>query len=400
MSGPGRRLPKREHQRVLGGPGEELEKRLEAYLEAGPEQAPERVSAAVRARVAATEQRPRGLRLLDSNLFRVLVFAAGTAALIGAFAVLGQTLRPEAPLGSRGPAAASQPSTTAGRATVPPEALQGIDLPRPPKSLLALDQSVWALLDDGRVVQLDLTGDLLRTVRPSQARPGIDDRLETDGVTFWTRVGHSWTQISKEGKAGQPVQRDYYVGPWTVAGGVLWLAGDNLHRVDPAAADDRIIPSTLVHEMTSAEGFAWAILTPGSLIRIDPGTDEVRNIPAPAGQPSEGYRGAWDVAADASGVWTTNPSNNETVRRFDRETGELVAEIPAGERGTVRRIVVAGGQAWALHPAGGLIVRIDPQTNSVVDRLQLDGRIRDLTVAAGQLWLIVDDQLVRLKLES
>jgi len=400
MSRPPGRPPEIDHRRVRDGSDEDLERRVAAYLEAGPEQAPQRVAASIRSRVAATEQRPRGLRLLDSNLFRVLVFAAGTAALIGTFAVLGQTLRPEAPLGSWGPAAASPPSMTAGRATVPPEALRGVDLPRPPKSLLALDQSVWALLDDGRVVQLDLTGDLLRTVRPSQARPGSDDRLETDGVTLWTRVGHSWTQISKEGKAGQPVQRDYYVGPWTVAGGVLWLAGDNLHRVDPATADDRIIPSTLVHEMTSAEGFAWAILTPGSLIRIDSGTDEVRNIPAPAGQPSEGYRGAWDIAADATAVWATDPTNNATVRRFDPQTGALLAEIPAGDRGTIRRVTLAGASLWATHPAGGLIVRIDPQTNQVIERLQLDGRIGDLIVVGNELWLIVDDQLVRLDLQS
>ncbi len=103
------------------------------------------------------------------------------------------------------------------------------------------------------------------------------------------------------------------------------------------------------------------------------------------------------VAVGEGGVWVTAPSQDGSdggeVIRLDPETGEIVARIrigaaPGWEFGGAG-LAVGGGGVWTVGTAraedggccDGLVSRIDPATNAVVDELRVPG------MAGGDLWV-------------
>ncbi|HXF72957.1 MAG TPA: hypothetical protein VNO79_10160 [Actinomycetota bacterium] len=103
------------------------------------------------------------------------------------------------------------------------------------------------------------------------------------------------------------------------------------------------------------------------------------------------------VAVGEGGVWVTAPSQDDSgggeVVRLDPGTGEVVARIPIGaapgwDFGGAGLAVGSGG-VWTVGTAraedggccDGLVSRIDPATNAVVDELRVSG------ITGGDLWV-------------
>jgi outer membrane protein assembly factor BamB len=96
-------------------------------------------------------------------------------------------------------------------------------------------------------------------------------------------------------------------------------------------------------------------------------------------------------------VWATDPSKGH-VLRLDPRTREVRARIPVGGEAGV---TVGAGAVWAFNERGRL-VRIDPATNRVTDRVALrlpNGDLltsRELQILDGSPWMIGLEGALRL----
>ena len=96
-------------------------------------------------------------------------------------------------------------------------------------------------------------------------------------------------------------------------------------------------------------------------------------------------------------VWATDPSKGE-VLRLDPRTRKVLARIPVGGEAGV---TVGAGAVWAFNERGRL-VRIDPATNRVTDRVALrlpNGDLltsREVQILDGAPWVIGLEGALRL----
>lgn len=175
----------------------------------------------------------------------------------------------------------------------------------------------------------------------------------------------------------------------------------------------------------AGEGAVW-VLTSGSdrkLVGIDPGSNAITStFPAPDG--------ATAVRAGLGAIWVT-VGGTGNVLRLDPRSGTVAATIAVGQAphflavgadavwvlnkldGTVSRIdprsgtvaatitvsagpikggdIVAAADAVWVRATDVLAVRIDPQTNTVTERLGPPAGSGSLAVADGSLWITAHD---------
>jgi DNA-binding SARP family transcriptional activator/streptogramin lyase len=187
--------------------------------------------------------------------------------------------------------------------------------------------------------------------------------------------------------------------------GTLWVAtgsDDTVVRVDPRSGGV-LGPVTLPHDFTSSAytiaagaGSVW-VGSGNEVVKIDPSTGEV------AGQLHYGG-GINDLAVSGRNIWLV--SSGETVARisvpFFRETGQLgLGNIPT-------TVVVGGPSVWvgALAPFGpfGAAWRIDPVTVRVLQTTRI-GRVTgyppmlDAAYGAGSIWFASYDSGMVLRID-
>jgi virginiamycin B lyase len=185
--------------------------------------------------------------------------------------------------------------------------------------------------------------------------------------------------------------------------GSVWVPSceeQALYRIDPvrgkvaAVIDLPVFRSTagsLTHELATGAGAVWMV-TQGkkgafdALARINPRTNEVVSTI------SIGHEGT-GVAVGEDAVWVAAP-DDDLVVRVDARTERVVAKvdgIPAPNF-----LVFEGGGVWALSglrsdrtSGDGGVARIDPATNEVVARVEIDergGQAGDLVAGMGAVW--------------
>jgi serine/threonine-protein kinase len=86
---------------------------------------------------------------------------------------------------------------------------------------------------------------------------------------------------------------------------------------------------------------------------------------------------------DRESTWAVYQEATSLVRRLDFHTGDFVAEI---EVGPVETILVEDGQVWVATNDGS-VVRIDPATNQVADRIEVTRSPKQLIRGNGSLWV-------------
>ena len=94
-----------------------------------------------------------------------------------------------------------------------------------------------------------------------------------------------------------------------------------------------------------------------------------------------------DVAVGVGSVWVTDPSAHR-VLRVDPVTRVVIDRIPIG--GEPGRLVVAGRAIWVTKTVGGAVARIDPSTGTVSQSVPLEGA-NVSAIAYGQGWLWAAD---------
>jgi streptogramin lyase len=133
--------------------------------------------------------------------------------------------------------------------------------------------------------------------------------------------------------------------------------------------------SGYIYDVAVAEGAVW-VTSHAGLFRIDPVTSEVVNVF------SRDY--LFRVLPGYGDLWITTGSFGQ-VLRFDPRTNALAAEIDLGA-GPVTDVAMSDDAVWVSAVSD--LVRIDPATNEVVDRLRSDPTFGDVTFGAGSLWVI------------
>jgi YVTN family beta-propeller protein len=134
----------------------------------------------------------------------------------------------------------------------------------------------------------------------------------------------------------------------------------------PAAEPDRIAATNQVNSpsnMTFADGLLW-VIAGGSIVRIDPKTDQIVGEPISPGVQAE------DIAVSDGTLWVTTvgpgdlgaPSDNDAVSAIDPKTGEIMGTINV-PRAPMSLAVTPEG-IWVVNFGGGgnTVIRIDPET--------------------------------------
>jgi hypothetical protein len=230
----------------------------------------------------------------------------------------------------------------------------------------------------------------------------------------------------------------------------VWVCGpDGLLRIDPetnqVAAEVALPAAVAVSRLPYGASSIWAFATtgvvPDTVVRVDPITNAVSaTIPLPATGGTmafgfdalwvtaptddqllridattnevdiwtEGIDGAGWAAVDDASIWvtllaeegSTAGPDETTVVTIDPASGDVVGEVATGGAVALGGGVTAtGGQIWvrAVHP---FLVRIDPMTLAIIDRIDADLSSGDATVAFGSLWATSEHgQVLRLLLE-
>ena len=100
------------------------------------------------------------------------------------------------------------------------------------------------------------------------------------------------------------------------------------------------------------------------------------------------------MTSSAGSLWMTAP-NDQLVLRVDPGSRKVIDRIPvSGQPGGITR---GGGAIWVASTLGGAITRIDPGTDRVTQTIHLGGaNTAAITFHAGKLWIAdtIDHALV------
>ncbi|CAA9518566.1 MAG: hypothetical protein AVDCRST_MAG67-3212, partial [uncultured Solirubrobacteraceae bacterium] len=302
-----------------------------------------------------------------------------------------------------------------GAAAPPPPAVRGlrpakVDITRSgvlarPNALTIAAGDVWALSNrEGAVVLADaVTGD-------------ADGRLNVGDGASSIAAGFESVWVTKESTS------------------TVLRIDAKTHRRVPGGAIEVARPGRNVAVVTGARA-VWVGVrnrsrgdrSPESVVRIDPSSDEQRQIPV--------ERGVQDIAVGAGAVWVTNRFSSTVTRIRTRDGASTVVPVGAAPRGIAvgegavwvaasgddeitrinprsletrsialraipERVTVGGGSVWVTAKEAGRLIRIDATTREVLEQIDTASRPYALDITRGRaVWLTVldDDGLQRVR---
>jgi DNA-binding beta-propeller fold protein YncE len=249
--------------------------------------------------------------------------------------------------------------------------------------VVASDTAVWALSNDRRLFRIDpASNTLMATVRLP------DSEWPENEVSYGQ--GSIWVTVASPDTARQPEL-------------------DSVLRLD--AQTLQLIARIRVGH--SPEGIAF---TPGAVwianhrsefganggdvtgrfdvSRVDPASNsEIGRVPVEDRPLSNGCCGPQGMTAAAGSLWITDPqeSGNGLVLRIDPATNSVTARIPFAKIQATACGDLAGDDAALWVVSGGcngrLLVRIDPRTNQVVKQIALGAFAQDVALGFGSVWV-------------
>jgi branched-chain amino acid transport system substrate-binding protein len=193
-----------------------------------------------------------------------------------------------------------------------------------------------------------------------------------------------------------------------VGEGAVWVlnADDRtISKIDPETRDVVTTFGTggITTDLAVGEGAVWignGAQTPGplplvhtaSVSRLDPDTTQVTETvrlprfvqnPAAISSGEDLVLGVSQLAVGAGAVWAINP--DRSVSRINPDSGEREATIPM-KAGSA---IAAGDEGvWVLHGDTTEVLRIDPRTNKVRQRIELATEgLTGLALGAGSVWV-------------
>jgi virginiamycin B lyase len=92
------------------------------------------------------------------------------------------------------------------------------------------------------------------------------------------------------------------------------------------------------------------------------------------------------LAAGFGAIWVPS-CGAHTLVRVDPQTGNIVAQIPAGPADSEGGVTTGDGSVWMVTSKEGQLVRVDPQTNIVVAKIAIPSGSYVPAFAEGAVWI-------------
>jgi virginiamycin B lyase len=236
-----------------------------------------------------------------------------------------------------------------------------------PAALLALTLALTACAGD----PLSERPAAERTPTPAATTSALDDRLEAE-----LTIGD------------QP--------DWIVAGfGSVWVSRDEagvIDRIDPET--NEVVSSIPVAKhpcngLVAAFGSIWVPSCEESTVsRIDPDSEEVEaEIAVPKVYQSTGLVN--ELAAGAGGIWMVTEGRNgvfDLLIRIDPRTERVEERIDLGHVGS--GVAVSEDAVWVAAPDDDLVLNVDPRAGRVVEEISGLEAPNLLATGEGGVWVL------------
>ena len=162
------------------------------------------------------------------------------------------------------------------------------------------------------------------------------------------------------------------------AAGGIWVQVDppvdQLLRVDGATGE-------VAGEVDGGRGLGtdgetvWVARGPAGVAQVDPTTaDVLMEIPD--------ARASY-VAVGGGSVWTTT---DVAIERWDAASGDLLASIPVEVR-EFTELLYAHDALWVTAKEDGLLLRVDPETNTVAATIETGAGAHGIAADATSIWV-------------
>lgn len=321
------------------------------------------------------------------------------------------------------------PSPAAFMPSVPDDKriVASIDVGKSPGAMTVEDGLLWVIAGD-HVVRID--PQTIQVVgKPISVPVPVPVPYEAELLTIAVGQDSVWVSIVGAGDSDRPNSIDSVLridpqtgetlatiqvprGPMSLAytPGFVWvvnfgLSHQTVSRIDARTnqlADEPVKTGYAPYGMAVGEGSVWVVNHDGgTLARIDP---ETKQVIANIQLPKEPHR----VAVGEGAVWIGNWHDN-SISRIDPRTNQVVGEpIPIGYH--AGNIAAGYGNVWvtsdyrgmsafpAPFPGHVVLIRIDPETNEVVDTIPLGGYPVDVEVTEDAVWVSIQNPDVVLKI--
>ena len=249
----------------------------------------------------------------------------------------------------------------------------------------------------GSIVKLDpATGEIELVSRdvPQSTTPQFrNEDLETGEGSVWLLRGTNLLKIDPEDgsfiSVGEEASRIGNRGLDTGLGSV-WLGQDDLYEIDAATGRvDQQIPIPRVNTTDVAVGFdrIWVtgIGAIGALIRFEPATgasDLFEIVEAPE-----------HLATGIDAVWVIDEFEGVVVR-VDPATGEVTDRIEI--TGGLDQIVVGERYVWVLDSAVGTLTPIEEQGGETRPPLDVGSDAEDVAIGFGSIWVASGGEILEI----
>jgi streptogramin lyase len=213
----------------------------------------------------------------------------------------------------------------------------------------------------------------------------------SDGSIWVTNtLEHNVSRVDiQTGKAATtPISLDFEPKEIAYGAGAVWVCSvdrSRLARIDPQINQVVVeidlsalqIPAFNFVTIAAGEGAVW-ITDEMNVIQIDPHTNQIVGKPLPAGEE------IITVALGHGTLWTGSHDDG-IISRVDARTHSVVATIETGF--SIHGLAVSEDSAWVLDEHGFGVVRIDPQSNQLQERVPIDFIGSNLAAGAGSVWV-------------
>lgn len=168
-----------------------------------------------------------------------------------------------------------------------------------------------------------------------------------------------------------------------VGEGSVWLLrGNALNRVDPKeAGTTRLAQSSGfgIRGIDVGLGSLWSVAT--NLSRVNPGSGEIERTYRIGSEPL--VDGPSDVVVGPDAVWVSTVDGR--LVKVDPETDAL-ARYRLGA--TFERLASGTDAIWGTDEFEGLVLRFDPSSERVTDRVALSGGLDVIAAGEGYVWVL------------
>jgi len=128
------------------------------------------------------------------------------------------------------------------------------------------------------------------------------------------------------------------------------------------------------------------------VVRLDPSTNRPSTIVTIA-EPCSG------LAAGFGSVWVPSCGAHNLVR-FDSQSGKIQAQIAAAPANSEGGIAVGAGSVWMTIDKKGILARINPETNEVVEQITIPSGSYGVAFADDAVWITSSEHNVLTRVDA